>query len=188
MRPLEISLLTSLLKRADHVLEFGAGGSTTLALKLGVKHLDSVESDAAWIARIQADEAAARALDNRRLRMHHADIGPIGMFGGPGKASLQRQWPNYFSKPWQHIDSRTLDIVLIDGRFRVACILESILRTERRTVLAIHDFWNRPAYHQVLPFLDELDRCETLGVFRVKPDLDRSAAQELLDQAVSWPG
>lgn len=188
MRPMEIALLTSLLKRADHVLEFGAGGSTTLALKLGVKHLDSVESDAAWIARIQADEAAARALDDHRLRLHHADIGAIGMFGGPGKESLQSQWPNYFRKPWRHIEPSMLDIVLIDGRFRVACIMESILRIERRALIAIHDFWNRPAYHQVLPFLDEIDRCETLGVFRIRPDVDRSSAERLLDQADAWPG
>jgi hypothetical protein len=188
MRPLEIALLTSFLRHTDHVMEFGAGGSTTLALKLGVRNLVSVESDAAWIGRIQADEAAARALDDARLKLYHADIGPIGMFGGPAKASLPHYWPNYHSKPWQYIDTGALDLVLIDGRFRVACIVEAIMRVDRRTVLAIHDFWNRPAYHRVLPFLTEIDRCETLGLFCVKQDFDRLSAQRLLDQAGSWPG
>ena len=45
MRPREIALLTSLLRRTKHMVEFGAGGSTTLSLKLGISHLVSVESD-----------------------------------------------------------------------------------------------------------------------------------------------
>jgi protein O-GlcNAc transferase len=67
------------------------------------------------------------------------------------------------------------------------CTPISALRVERRTVIAIHDFWNRPAYHAALPFLDEIDRCETLGVFRVKPDMDHDAAKALLALAAYWP-
>jgi len=61
------------------------------------------------------------------------------------------------------------------------------MRVERNTLIAVHDFWNRPAYHAVLPFLNEIDRCETLGVFRTKPDMDREAANALLALAVGWP-
>jgi hypothetical protein len=187
MRPREIALLTSLLVRAHHVLEFGAGGSTTLSLKLGVSCLTSVESDAAWIERIRADEAASRAEADGRLTLLHADIGPIGVFGGPSKSSNRENWLNYARTPWRHVEPEHLDLVVVDGRFRVACIMETLLRVDRRTILTIHDFWNRAAYHAVLPFLDEIDRCETLGVFRPKAGLDVSAARALLDMAVTWP-
>lgn len=188
MRPREIALLTSLLRRTKHMVEFGAGGSTTLSLKLGVSHLLSVESDEEWISRILADDAAARAHEDGRLKLLRADIGPIGFLGGPGKGSDRSKWPSYSRTPWAHLDGHALDLILIDGRFRVACILDSLLRVDRRTALAVHDFWNRPAYHAVLPFLDEIDRCESLGVFRVKRELDRTAAEALLNEAAYWPG
>jgi len=187
MRPRETALLGSLLKRAHHSLEFGAGGSTTLALKLGVGRIVSVESDASWIARIHGDGAASRAIEDGRLTLLHADIGPIGRMGGPGKEAPRHKWPSYAQTPWAHIETARLDLVLIDGRFRVACALQAALRCASETAIVIHDFWNRPAYHGILPFFEELGRCETMGVFRVRRDLDRQAAAALLEQAAYWP-
>lgn len=186
MRPMEIELLTFLFRHADHALEFGAGGSTTLGVKLGLSRLTSVESDAEWVTRIRADESAARAQTDGRLTLLHADIGPIGKLGGPAGQNTER-WANYHAAPWSHVDLSRLDIVLIDGRFRVACIAETLLRVDRGPRIAIHDFWNRPEYHVVLPFLDEVESCETLGVFRAKAGLDRAALQALLARAVVWP-
>lgn len=187
MRPREIALLTSLLLRARHIVEYGAGGSTTLSLKLGVSSLVSVESDGAWISRILTDEAASRAQKDGRLTLLRADIGPTGFLGGPGQGSERDKWPNYSRAPWGHVDAKHIDLILVDGRFRVACIMDSVLRVDSRTLFAVHDFWNRPAYHAVLPFLDEIDRCESLGVFRAKRELDRTAAKALLDEAAYWP-
>jgi hypothetical protein len=190
MRPMEIELLTFLFRHANYALEFGAGGSTTLGVKMGLSHLISVESDGQWIARIKADEAAARAQADGPLTLLHADIGPIGALGGPASANPQtrsERWVNYPTAPWSHVDLERLDIVLIDGRFRVACILETLLQVDRRPLIAVHDFWNRPEYHVVLPFLDEVEACQTLGVFRAKAALDRSAIRELRARAVLWP-
>ena len=184
MRPKEIAVLTALLRRARNVLEFRAGGITTLAIKMGVSRLTSVESDADWIARIHADDAAARALEDGRLNLLHADIGPIGRFGGPAaNAEVRECWPRYSRAPWDHVDAHGLDLVVIDGRFRVACIMETALQVGRDAIIAVHDFWNRPHYHGVLPFLDEIDRMETLAVFRVKPEIDRIAAEALRETA-----
>jgi hypothetical protein len=80
-----------------------------------------------------------------------------------------------------------LDLVLIDGRFRVACALEAVLRCSPDTTLVIHDFWNRPVYHGLLPYLDELERCATIGVFRIRRGFDRAAAATLLEAAAYWP-
>jgi hypothetical protein len=187
MRPAETALLGSLLKRAHHSLEFGAGGSTTLALKLGVGRIVSVESDASWIARIHGDWAASRAIEDGRLTLLHADIGPIGRMGGPGKDAPRQKWPSYARTPWPHIDAAKLDLVLIDGRFRVACALEAALRCADHTAIVIHDFWNRPAYHGLLPFFDALERCQTMGVFRIRRNFDRNAAAALLEEAAYRP-
>lgn len=142
------------------------------------------------IARTKADDAAARAQAIGRLTLLHADIGPIGALGGPASETTkcrQESWANYSSAPWSHVDLNRLDLVLIDGRFRVACILETLLRVDRRPLIAVHDFWYRAEYHVVLAFLDEVEACQTLGVFRAKAALDRSAMRELLARAVLWP-
>jgi hypothetical protein len=187
MRPREIDLLSALLINANTVLEFGTGGSTTLALKLGVSRITSVESDARWIERIHADDAALRARRDGRLELLHADIGPIGALGGPAETAFHPQWASYARAPWLRVDADGLDLVLIDGRFRVGCILETALRVNRRTAIAVHDFWDRPDYRVVMPFLDAIDRCESLGVFRVKAAADTGAMQALLAEAVAWP-
>jgi len=88
MRPREIAYLTGLLKTTRQMVEFGAGGSTALAIKMGVSHLVSVESDAGWIDRIQADEAAARACSDGRLSLLYANIGPVGFMARPRAAAV----------------------------------------------------------------------------------------------------
>lgn len=187
MRPRELALVTALMSRARHMLEFGAGGSTTLALKLGVSRIVAVESDASWIERLKADEAAARAITEGRLRLLHADIGATVALGAPADRAARERWPDYASLPWAHVDQDALDLVLIDGRFRVACIMQAVLHVRPQTLIAVHDFWNRPAYHAVLPYLDPVARRERLGVFRPKPAFDRAEAEQLFTRSAYLP-
>lgn len=187
MHPKELAMLTALMSRSHHLLEFGAGGSTTLALKLGVSKVIAVESDTIWIERLRADEAAARAICEGRLQLLHADIGPISTLGAPATGDTQEKWPAYAARPWALVDREALDLVLIDGRFRAACALHSVLRVRPQTIIAIHDFWNRSEYHSVLPFLDEIARCDRLGVFQPKINFDRGAAERQLAYAAYQP-
>ncbi len=179
----ETELFCELVKASTSMLEFGAGGSTARALKLGIERLVSVESDQAWIDRILLHPAAFRAQRDGRLKLVHADIGEISQLGAPANEGAREAWPDYARMPWPCIDADRLDFVFIDGRFRVACILESILRAGPNARLAVHDFWNRPHYHRVLPFLDTIDRVETLGVFQIKGGVDRKRATALLADA-----
>lgn len=183
----EVELLAHMLERAQHVLEFGAGGSTTFALKLGVADLTSVESDRAWIDRILLDRAAARARRDGRLKMLHADVGPISALGSPASAASRPLWPSYAARPWASLDAEALDLVLVDGRFRVACILQTILHVTPRTLIAVHDFWTRPHYHGVLQYLEEVHRCESLAVFRVRENLRHDEIAGHLAQAAYVP-
>ena len=67
------------------------------------------------------------------------------------------------------------DLVLIDGRFRVACALEVLARCRPHAVLLFHDFWNRTPYHPVLAFTDWLGSCDSLAILRRKPSIDPAA-------------
>jgi hypothetical protein len=176
MRAGEVALLATIVERAHRYLEFGAGGSTIFALRAGAGAIVSVESDVAWIARLHAEPLAAEAILEKRLHLLHADIGETGDLGRPASADSRARWPNYAGAPWPHVHAERLDAVLIDGRFRIACILETALRCGPQTQILVHDFWNRPEYHGVLAFLNAGARQDSLGVFTVKPDFDREAA------------
>lgn len=167
MTAAEEACLRRHLSMARYYLEFGAGGSTLAAVEAGVPRIASVESDPRWLARLRADPGIADAEQAGRLLLHHGDIGPaIGRFGRPGSDEHRDRWPNYYTTIWNHVAGELLDLVLIDGRFRVASALSTLIRCRADTLLMIHDLWNRPAYHPLLPYLDWVESVDSLGVFR----------------------
>ncbi|MFG1433237.1 hypothetical protein V5F69_19575 [Xanthobacter sp. V2C-4] len=154
------------LEGVENFLEFGAGGSTALAARTGVKRIVSVESDVQWLD-LLAQRPEIAAVDFTAL---HIDIGPTGAWGMPSDPAAAPKWPAYYQAVWNRLSWQP-DLVLVDGRFRVACTLATILNCAPETRIVIHDFWNRPQYHVVLRHLDTLERIDTLGVFRAKPTL-----------------
>lgn len=78
----------------------------------------------------------------------------------------KRNWCYYFD-PWEKVYFSP-DFVLIDGRFRVACLLHLLLNTTDFSIMiAIHDYRDREHYHVVENFLDILECKETLYIFRI---------------------
>ncbi|MGP9416940.1 hypothetical protein ACT3R4_16275, partial [Halomonas sp. AOP7-E1-9] len=92
-----------------------------------------------------------------------------------------------------HQHRHAFDLILIDGRFRVACTaaaIQHILKYASKTshcYLFIHDFWNRPVYHVVLPFLEKIDRVDSAGLFKVRSDLDQEKLALLWEQYSRQP-
>jgi hypothetical protein len=173
MSEAEISWYGSLLDCAHSVVEFGAGGSTLYAVTRGVQRIVSVESDSRWIGRLRDTAEIAAAEEAGRLILIHADIGPVARYGAPADASMSRAWPRYPLAPWNSCSQP--DLVLIDGRFRPACIAQAVLHCPRRTLIAVHDFWTRPAYHEALDVLEWISSVDSFGVFRPRPWSSRKA-------------
>ena len=73
------------------------------------------------------------------------------------------------------------DPILIDGRFRVACVLQSILHCHENPNLQIlvHDIWPRKQYYVVLEFLNEVHRVDTLGVFSIRDNISLKKVERL---------
>jgi len=74
--------------------------------------------------------------------------------------------------PWQH-GSVKPDLVLIDGRFRVACFLHSLLAAEPGTPILFDDYSNRPHYHLVEESYPIEQTEGRQALFRVPAELDR---------------
>ena len=146
----EMKMLHSYIDLSNHYLEFGSGDSTVYASSVPmIKTIDSVESSEKYISEnLKPNPAISKALSTGKLTFHIIDIGETTEWGLPIDESKKHLWPNYslsvFTQKSNH------DLVLVDGRFRVACTLNCILNTPGNCKIIIHDFWKRPAYLIVL--------------------------------------
>lgn len=166
----EQALLRAAASGAARILEFGCGGSTSLLLEAGAGCLLSVDSDAAWLARV------AQANPGARLVQHHADLGPCGEWGWPlGPTEPVIAW-RYWGAPWLAMPQA--DLVLVDGRFRIACALAAHGRLAPDGHVAVHDFWPRQAYRDALaPFFEVVGSAGTLVLLRPVPAAGLSLAR-----------
>lgn len=164
------------VQQSSYYLEFGLGGSTLRAIQKSTAIIHTVESSSTWISHLR-QYRLVRANENKRLHIFHVDIGPTGDWGYPISSGSDGLFPRYSSAIFQVIDRTQVDLALIDGRFRVACVLKTILECHENKDLRIiiHDFWNRPQYHIVLNHLNTISRVDTMGIFSVKPDVDLQA-------------
>lgn len=184
MSKAEASAYATLLRNSDVVLEYGSGGSTLLAVASPAKRIFSVESDPSWIGRLRRDDAVSAAERSGRLLLFHADIGPVREWGMPD-GPYHRNWDVYALGIWESIGSELPDLCLVDGRFRVACALSAcVIEGFAGRTIAIHDFWNRPYYHSLLPFLDLKSRIDTFGIFAPKPGVARTMVTNLLRESL----
>ncbi|MDQ2065406.1 hypothetical protein Q9295_03395 [Xinfangfangia sp. CPCC 101601] len=141
----EAAALAEAYRRADTVLEYGSGGSTVVAAEAGAE-VWAVESDAAWAQMMQGWFAQNPA--KGRAHIHHADIGPTKEWGHPRDESQIRKWPDYALSIWESAGFRHPDVILVDGRFRLACFMTALYRITRPVVLFFDDYAPRPAYHK----------------------------------------
>lgn len=141
--------LTDALLNAHTYLEFGMGGSTTLAAWMKVENIIAIESSQEWRDKIAAE--IAQIDTSSQLALVFANIGETGAWGFPSNAQHQAQWPHYYTDAWATIRTRALnpDLVLIDGRFRVPCFLYSLLNLKPGAVILWDDYRNRPEYHLI---------------------------------------
>lgn len=180
MTPDEVALLSGFIHENCSVLEFGSGGSTQFFLAKGAT-LISIESDAVWLDKLLTNpRVAAYRKDGRWLPLW-ADIGRIAQWGRPVMQKPQMAWLFYHQSCWDYFRERNFHCVLVDGRFRVACMCQALLRCVTEGMhFAIHDFWDRPHYHVMLDFLDLVARKDTLGIFKPKAALDWRALSLVL--------
>lgn len=171
--PAALEALELRLRLAKVFLEYGAGGSTALASRLGVETIVSVESSPVWVERVRA------ALEKPTSAVHllHADIGKTGDWGRPVDRTAVERWHFYPEIGWRRLREMGLspDVVLIDGRFRVACFCVSLLSSKPGTVLLFDDYVDRKQYHVVEEFCPRTSLHDRMAEFRVPECVDAGA-------------
>lgn len=143
----EATHLRAAYAQAGVILEYGSGGSTVIAAELAGKTVFSVESDPKWLADMVAYFAAHPPAAT--LHLHHGDIGPAKEWGYPVSDSSFRLWHNYPNSVWDRADFQHPDLVLIDGRFRMACFLTTLFRATSPVTVLFDDYLDRKSYHKI---------------------------------------
>ena len=181
MKKSEADRLRHILGTSRQYLEFGCGGSTSLAVRSTTEKIYSVENSREWIETCKTDPLILRSVDEGRLHLQFVNVGPIGAWGYPKERESARLWPAYYLKIWDHLDAEAIDFVLVDGRWRVSCAIQALLRTRADCVIAVHDWTNdRPEYSSLLDFADVIDKTDTLVSLRRKSNIDwRALALEI---------
>ncbi|KFE34026.1 hypothetical protein [Thioclava atlantica] len=158
-------------EKAQVILEYGSGGSTLLAARLG-KRVTSVESDPAWARMMRASLAAAELED--RARIVHVDIGPVGDWGRPLGPEAFARFHRYPLAVWDREDFAHPDLILIDGRLRVACLVTAALRITRPVTILFDDYVDRRKYHKVERLVKPVETVGRMARFELTPGLDMS--------------
>jgi hypothetical protein len=167
------------LRGARTYLEYGSGGSTVLAAGI-VDRLVSVESDHIFARAVRAKVEGSRA--NTTMLM--PDIGFTRHLGIPFFAKPRswrvRRWKTYPKAPWAAFPDLKPDLVLIDGRFRVACALETLLHVDHEVPILIDDYVGRD-YRAVEQFADLVGMHGRMAHFRRKHSIDSVACKSVLE-------
>ncbi|MCV0416377.1 MAG: hypothetical protein K5831_16040 [Brevundimonas sp.] len=176
-----VARLRGLLDGCRGYLEYGSGGSTVMAGEMRAPFTVSVESDGDWLAALrQALDGAA----GERILLY-ADIGPTGEWGHPVSEAQWRSWHAYPLLGWETCRARGLvpDLVLIDGRFRRACLYASLLFAWPGTRILFDDYAGRPTYHPVEEILKPVALHDRMAEFVAPASIDRDVVWRALLEA-----
>lgn len=170
-------------------IEYGSGGATLIAAQ-HVELLISIESDHYYQKLVEASVNASDPKADIRLL-----YGAIGLTAGWGAPILRAggyafSGKKYVRAPWKlaEREQRQADFVLVDGRFRVACVCASLLHPQASgAVILLDDFAGRAPYEVVLDFADIVERRGRSVLLRRKRDFDNEGCAAALKKHMRKP-
>jgi len=146
------------LDNTNVYFEYGSGGSTYQAsIRKNIKTIYSIESDIAWQKKL--NEIIKNPILN--YIYNEMDTKP-NTWGHPGKNATNIQKINYSNQMTKlsKEEQESIDLVFIDGRFRVACCLKCYNIIKDNCLIAFDDFLDRPYYHIVLEYFDIIEKTQ----------------------------
>ena len=155
----DIIVLSYFMNPKNVYFEFGSGGSTNLASYYKVKTY-SVESDVYWHKILKKNGIKAKYIT--------IDL-KVGSFGYPGENTNIYDWKKYIQAYQKKYNA---DVILIDGRFRVACTLDLFSKIRNDTIILIHDYVNRKKYHIIEKFYIKIKSWDSLALFIKNPNIE----------------
>lgn len=166
------------LKNVNVYFEYGSGGSTYQAsIRKNIRTIYSVESDILWQKKLK------QIIKNSNINYIYNDMDTQPCtWGNPGKNSTDIQKINYSNhiRKLTKMEQDSIDLVFIDGRFRVACCLKCYDIIKDNCLIAFDDFLDRPHYHIVLDYFDIIEKTKDNRMVILKKKKNLNIPKELI--------
>lgn len=179
--------LMELMRQAKCYLEYGTGGTTVQAMELGIPAIFAVESDPLWLeaVRYRTSQIASAS----ECEFIGVDIGPTSEWGYPTSETHWRSYTKYALDVWAACRAKNVspDLILIDGRFRLACLLASILYGKPGCRILVDDYFARPYYAEVEQVILPARIIDRAAEFIIPDQILRDQVWQLLLAAVADP-
>ena len=183
--------------RESIILEWGSGGSTNYLAWYSRKLL-SIENSAYHCEKIMRMNATKCNISKNKLVMVCLNEVELYSFGTSNNVDdvIAKKFRSYVEVPTKYLNSvegryNRPDIIFVDGRFRVACILQGALLirglefSPQAGFIVVHDYMNRPHYHVVEKYLVVYAYVESLAVLILKSVVDWESLKQDLDFSLS---
>ena len=166
---------TLILATSKKYLEFGMGGSTLLAINtLSIEKIVSIEHNKSWFKKVTQFKNIKNEL-GKRLFLEYIELGPLKLnqtFGHNVK-----NYTNYSKLIFQKYEN-DYDFVFIDGIFRVACVLQTILNCKNDIKIMVHDINYTVKYHIIYKYLEVIYSIDTMVLFCIKQNIDKEEVKK----------
>ena len=165
------------LKKSKFYFEYGSGSSTLLANDLNKKFI-SIELDKKYYLELK------KKVKNDQVKFF--DIGPVGEFSYP-IFKLKKKIVNYINSINIYLSNEDYpDLILIDGRFRIACclnILKHIQKKSLKVLILLDDYEKRESYK----VLNKFFKIKSIGRMAILKALKKRVSDKTFNEYLYDP-
>jgi len=169
-------LFKQYLINCNYYFEYGVGASTSWVLENTNSKIISVDTNKKWINTIDVSN------NSSRIKLNWINLGDLENWGRPRSYKYRNKFIDYISIVWNF--NEKADVILIDGRFRVACFLYSLINAKTDSLIIFDDYNNRPYYHVIEEIVPIHDICGRQALFKVPKLFNKDLAKELLNNFI----
>ena len=161
------------LNNCTTYFEFGCGGSTFQASsRTNIQKVYSVESDKDWVMKV------INSVNQSKVTIFYTNLETKPKTWGYPGSNCTDASKKLYSDRILHLSpslQEKIDLVLIDGRFRVACCLKTFNAVSSTAVIVFDDFLDRPHYFEVLNYFDVIDQTsdKRMAVLKKKAGIEK---------------
>jgi len=158
---MDMMAFTSFLTKNTNFFEFASGCSSIIA-KYYTKNSYAVEGNKKWY-----DIGISNGLKKNLLFRDLKCDGSGHMLSWPGKKSTIDDWKKFIQAYRREYDA---DVILVDGRFRAACILDIFEKIKEDTIVLLHEC-QRKQYSIIYEFYNKIYTWKSLCLLQKKKNI-----------------
>lgn len=165
------------LKRSKFYFEYGSGSSTLAANDFNKKFI-SIELDKKYYFEIK------KRIKNDQVKLFN--IGPVGEFSYP-ILKLKKKIVSYINSIDTYLNNKDYpDLILVDGRFRIACclnILRHVQKKSLKVLILLDDYEKRESYK----ILNRFFKIRRIGRMAILSALKKKVSDKIYNEYLYDP-